>query len=89
VLAAELRLTDVALAPCDANDPGAQPGQALGNTRNNITSPEGASCYVLSGTVDNPSKRAVVDTDVYARILDRSGEPVLQKPHTGWVDWRR
>jgi hypothetical protein len=28
--------------------------------------------------VENPSKRAVVDTDVYARILDRSGEPVLQ-----------
>ena len=78
VLAAELRLSDVALAPCDASDPGAQPGQAQGNTRNNITSPEGASCYVLSGTVDNPSKRAVVDTDVYARILDRSGEPVLQ-----------
>ena len=78
VLAAELRLSDVALAPCDANDPGAQPGQAQGNTRNNITSPEGASCYVLSGTVENPSKRAVVDTDVYARILDRSGEPVLQ-----------
>ncbi len=78
VLAAELRLSDVALAPCDVNDPGAQPGQALGNTRNNITSPEGASCYVLSGTVENPSKRVVVDTDVYARILDRSGEPVLQ-----------
>jgi len=78
VLAAELRLSDVSLAPCDASDPGAQPGQAQGNTRNNITSPEGASCYVLSGTVDNPSKRAVVDTDVYARILDRSGEPVLQ-----------
>ena len=78
VLAAELRLSDVALAPCDASDPGAQPGQAQGNTRNNITSPEGASCYVLSGTVENPSKRSVVDTDVYARILDRSGEPVLQ-----------
>ena len=78
VQAAELRMSDVALAPCDSNDPGAQPGQAQANTRNNITSPEGASCYVLSGTVENPSKRAVVDTDVYARILDRSGEPVLQ-----------
>ncbi len=78
VLASELRLSEVALAPCDIKDPGAQPVQALGTTRNNITSPEGASCYVLSGTVENPSKRAVVDTDVYARILDRSGEPVLQ-----------
>lgn len=38
----------------------------------------GASCYVLSGTVENPGRRAVVDTDVYARILDSSGEPVLQ-----------
>ena len=68
--AADLRLTSVSLAPCDAADPGSQPS--------NITSPEGASCYVLSGNVSNPGRNSVVDTDVYARILDRSGEPVLQ-----------
>ncbi len=68
--AADLRLTSVNLAPCDAADPGSQPS--------NITSPEGASCYVLSGNVSNPGRNAVVDTDVFARILDRSGEPVLQ-----------
>ncbi|EAQ69644.1 MULTISPECIES: hypothetical protein [unclassified Synechococcus] len=62
-LAAELKLSAVALAPCAATDPGAQPG---------------ASCYVLTGTVENPGRRPVVDTDVYARILDSSGEPVLQ-----------
>ena len=28
VLAAELRLSEVEIAPCDASDPGAQPGQA-------------------------------------------------------------
>ena len=38
----------------------------------------GASCYVLSGDVENSGSRAIVDTDVYARILDASGEPVLQ-----------
>ena len=68
--AADLRLTSVNLAPCDAADPGSQPS--------NIASPEGASCYVLSGNVSNPGRNAVVDTDVFARILDRSGEPVLQ-----------
>ena len=73
--AADLRLTSVILAPCDASDPGSQPSNSQ---RSNISSPEGASCYVLSGNVSNPSRNSVVDTDVYARILDRSGEPVLQ-----------
>ena len=76
-LAADLPLTGVSLAPCDAADPGAQPSPSAAS-RPTITSPEGASCYVLSGMVNNPGRRAVVDTDVYARILDRSGEPVLQ-----------
>ena len=75
--AADLRLTSVTLAPCDASDPGSQP-TASAMQRSNITSPEGASCYVLSGSVSNPGRNPVVDTDVYARILDRSGEPVLQ-----------
>ena len=75
--AADLRLTSVSLAPCDAADPGSQPSNS-NRQRSNITSPEGASCYVLSGNVNNPGRNSVVDTDVYARILDRSGEPVLQ-----------
>jgi hypothetical protein len=28
--------------------------------------------------VENPGRRPLYDTDVYARILDASGEPVLQ-----------
>ena len=75
--AADLKLTSVTLAPCDASDPGSQPGSST-MQRSNITSPEGASCYVLSGNVSNPGRNSVIDTDVYARILDRSGEPVLQ-----------
>ena len=76
--AADLRLDAVALVPCDASDPGAQPSASSLSRRTNITSPEGATCYVLSGMVNNTGRRAIVDTDVYARILDRSGEPVLQ-----------
>ena len=67
--AAELKLSCVALEPCSVEDPGNQP---------DFRRPMGASCYVLSGNVDNPGSRAIVDTDVYARILDASGEPVLQ-----------
>ena len=68
-LAAELRVREVTLEPCPTADVGAQP---------ELRSPTGASCYALRGQVDNPGPRPVVDTDVYAQILDASGEPVLQ-----------
>ena len=67
--ALDLALSDVVLQPCGTDDPGSQPDFAR---------PMGASCYVLTGEVTNAGRRTVVDTDVYARILDVSGEPVLQ-----------
>ena len=66
--AAELQLSEVRLDPCGEQDAGSQP---------ELSRPVGASCYVLTGDVENRSKNSVVDTDVYARILDASGEPVL------------
>jgi hypothetical protein len=69
VTAAELRVTEVTLEPCPQTDVAAQPDQ------NRSTS---ARCYALRGMVENPGRQPVVDTDVYARILDASGEPVLQ-----------
>ncbi|MCB4398990.1 hypothetical protein [Synechococcus sp. MU1625] len=66
--AAELQLSGVRLDPCSEQDPGNQP---------DLSRPVGASCYVLTGDVENSSRDSVVDTDVYARILDASGEPVL------------
>ena len=67
--AAELQLSGIRLDPCSQQDPGNQP---------DLNRPMGASCYVLKGEVENRGKNNVVDTDVYARILDASGEPVLQ-----------
>ena len=67
--AAELQLSGIRLDPCSELDPGNQP---------DLNRPMGASCYVLKGEVENRGKNNVVDTDVYARILDASGEPVLQ-----------
>ncbi len=67
--AADLKLSAIQLLPCTEEDPGNQP---------DVGRPMGASCFVLSGEVDNPGRRPVVDTDVYARILDASGEPALQ-----------
>ncbi|MEY3963384.1 MAG: hypothetical protein RLZZ106_639, partial [Cyanobacteriota bacterium] len=68
-LAAELRVIEASLQPCPSADIGAQP---------ELRRPSGASCYALRGVVENPGRRPVVDTDVYARITDASGEPVLQ-----------
>lgn len=66
--AAELRVTEVSLQPCPPGDGAIQPEGR---------SPGGARCYALRGIVENPGRRTVVDTDVFARILDASGEPVL------------
>jgi len=64
--AADLRVEEVALTPCSSADAGSQPA---GRT--------GATCYALRGTVFNPTGHSVVDTDLFAVILDSSGEPVL------------
>ncbi|MCP9808401.1 hypothetical protein KBY58_03005 [Cyanobium sp. HWJ4-Hawea] len=67
--AVELAVAEVTLEPCPAGDAGAQP---------ELRRPTGASCYALRGVVTNPTKKIVADTDVFALILDSSGEPVLQ-----------
>ena len=68
-LAANLSVSEVSLDPCTSDDIGAQP---------QLRRPSGASCFVLRGTVSNPCRKPGVDTDVFAQILDASGEPVLQ-----------
>lgn len=65
--AADLQLSDVSLEPCPADDVGAQPERQR----------SGASCYALRGVVINSGRRPVVDTDLFALVLDASGEPVL------------
>jgi hypothetical protein len=67
--AADLQVREVSLQPCPTADVGAQP---------ELRTPTGASCYALRGVVSNPGRKPVVDTDVFALILDASGEPVLQ-----------
>lgn len=67
--AADLRVSEVSLEPCPSGDVGAQP---------ELRRPTGASCYALRGSVENPGRKPVVDTDLFALILDSSGEPVLQ-----------
>ena len=66
--AADLQVSEVRLEPCPAEDAGSQP---------ELRRPSGASCYALRGLVSNPGRQPVVDTDVFALILDSSGEPVL------------
>jgi hypothetical protein len=67
--AAGLVVSEVTLEPCPAADVASQP---------DLRRPTAARCYALRGMVENPGRRPVFDTDVYARILDASGEPVLQ-----------
>jgi hypothetical protein len=73
-VAADLQLSEVTIAACPADDPGSQPGGSRSSS---------ASCYALRGVVTNRGRRPVVDTDVFAVILDAGGEPVL--PHRGRI----
>ncbi|MFM7268781.1 MAG: hypothetical protein ACKOZT_09365 [Cyanobium sp.] len=66
--AADLSVSEVSLEACPSDDPASQPG---------LRRPAGASCYALRGVVINGGPSPVVDTDVFALILDASGEPVL------------
>lgn len=66
--AADLTVSNVILEPCPSSDIGSQPP---------LRQAGGASCWALRGWVGNPGRQPVMDTDVFARILDASGEPVL------------
>ena len=66
---ADLVVESAQLQPCPASDAASQTG---------LSRPTGAGCWALSGVVRNPGRLPVVDTDVFALILDASGEPVLQ-----------
>jgi hypothetical protein len=66
--AIDLQVSEIGLEPCPANDAGSQSGRRGAG---------GASCYALRGVVTNPGNKPVVDTDVFAVIVDASGEPVL------------
>ena len=66
--ATDLKVSEVVLEPCPAQDLGTQP---------ELARPSGASCWALRGVVVNPGAKPVMDTDVFGLILDASGEPVL------------
>jgi hypothetical protein len=66
--ATDLKVSEVVVEPCPADDPGTQP---------ELARPSGASCWALRGVVVNPGGKPVMDTDVFGLILDASGEPVL------------
>jgi hypothetical protein len=69
VWSADLTVSEATLQPCPVEDVASQPEWSRST---------GARCYALRGLVENGRRRPVYDTDVYARILDASGEPVLQ-----------
>lgn len=37
-----------------------------------------ATCYLVVGTLNNPSNKTVYDVDVYGRIYDANGDSVMQ-----------
>lgn len=37
-----------------------------------------ATCYLVVGTINNPSNKTVYDVDIYGRVYDANGDSVMQ-----------
>jgi hypothetical protein len=66
----QIKLTDVSYKDCP-------PALAQGNVTSGGNSLP-ASCFLITGKMKNTSGKTVYDADVFGRIYDANGEPILQ-----------
>lgn len=64
----QIKLSDVSYENCPEEYEG---GLLSGSSRS-------ASCFLITGTAKNPSGKTIYDADVFGRIYDANGNPVLQ-----------
>ncbi len=64
----KIQLSDVSYQDC----PEEYEGGLLSGSSN------AASCFLITGTAKNPSGKTIYDADVFGRIYDANGNPVLQ-----------
>ena len=64
----QIKLSDVSYQDC----PEEYEGGLLSGSSNT------ASCFIITGEAKNPSGKTIYDADVYGRIYDANGNPVLQ-----------
>lgn len=63
-----IQLSDISYENCSEEYQG---GLLSGSSRS-------ATCYLITGKANNPSGKTIYDADVYGRIYDANGNPVLQ-----------
>jgi hypothetical protein len=66
----QIQLLDISYTDCP-------PEFAQGNVTSGGSS-EPANCFMVTGKAKNPSGKTVYDADVFGRIYDANGEPILQ-----------
>ncbi len=64
----EIKLSDLSYQDCPEEYEG---GLLSGSSK-------AASCFIITGEAQNPSDKTIYDADVYGRIYDANGNPVLQ-----------
>ncbi|MFP4255021.1 MAG: FxLYD domain-containing protein [Halothece sp.] len=64
----QIKLSDLSYQDC----PKEYQGGLLSGSSN------AASCFLITGAAKNPSGKTIYDADVYGRIYDANGNPVLQ-----------
>ena len=72
----QIKLSDLSYQECPEEYQG---GLLSGSSRN-------ATCFLVTGQAKNPSGKTIYDADVYGRIYDANGNPVLQnRPRVGSI----
>lgn len=64
----QIKLSNISYQDCPKEYEG---GLLSGSSRS-------ASCFLVTGQAKNPSGKTIYDADVYGRIYDANGNPVLQ-----------
>ncbi|MGF1602378.1 MAG: hypothetical protein ACFCU8_10235 [Thermosynechococcaceae cyanobacterium] len=67
----QIKLTDLSADLCPA-DVGAGTVTSGGPTLRS------ANCFLITGTTKNPSNRPVLDADIFGRVYDTNGNPVME-----------
>jgi len=75
----QIKLSDISYTDCP-------PELADGNVTADGAS-MAAKCYLIVGKTNNPTRNPVFDADIYGRIYDANGNPVLQnRTRLGSID---
>lgn len=74
----QIKVSDLSYEECPSE---------FGNMVTSGGASQAATCFIITGTAENPSGKYVYDADVFGRIYDANNNPVMQnRTRVGSID---